>query len=172
MLDWPTAPMRIQDPRTTSYITPAEPQNGSWPPSRATARRTRDLDPHRRATTSPSPYPRTSHRRDSGKAELIWCARQDALASSRLTFLVHRHFPLQRKQVIEPHQRPNILRSHGFAGFQHLGLSGCCVSQGVKLIAARLSSKASHKSLRSLGPPPSGEDARDRPNHRSIHRAC
>ena len=34
-------------------------------------------------------------------------------------------------------------------------------SQGVELIIARLSSKASQESLRSLGPPPSGEDARD-----------
>ena len=41
-------------------------------------------------------------------------------------------------------------------------------SQGVELIAARLSSKASQESLRSLGPPPSGEDARDRPKYRSV----
>ena len=41
-------------------------------------------------------------------------------------------------------------------------------SQGVDLIAARLSSKASQESLRSLGPPPSGEDARDRPKYRSV----
>jgi hypothetical protein len=41
-------------------------------------------------------------------------------------------------------------------------------SQGVELIAAQLSSKASQESLRSLGPPPSGEDARDRPKYRSV----
>lgn len=41
-------------------------------------------------------------------------------------------------------------------------------SQGVELIAARLSSDTSQESLRSLGPPPSGEDARDRPKYRSV----
>jgi hypothetical protein len=41
-------------------------------------------------------------------------------------------------------------------------------SQGVELIAAQLSSKASQESSRSLGPPPSGEDARDRPKYRSV----
>ena len=41
-------------------------------------------------------------------------------------------------------------------------------SQGVELIAARLSSKASQESLHSLGPPPNGEDARDRPKYRSV----
>ena len=40
-------------------------------------------------------------------------------------------------------------------------------SQGVELIAARLSSRASQESLYSLGPP-SGEDARDRPKYRSV----
>ena len=40
-----------------------------------------------------------------------------------------------------------------------------------ELIAARLSSKPSQESLRSLGQPPSGEDARDRPKHRSVRRA-
>ena len=41
-------------------------------------------------------------------------------------------------------------------------------SQGVELIAARLSSKASQESLRSLGPPPSGNDLRDRSKYRSV----
>ena len=83
--------MRIQDPRTLTYITPTEPQNGSWLPSRTTAR-------DEAATTGQRPaHLRTSehlHRRDFRKTKLMWCARQDAFAS--LHFSVG-HLPLQRK---------------------------------------------------------------------------
>jgi len=51
------------------------------------ARQNRDRDHHRRATTSPSPYPRIPHRWDFGKTEMMWCVRQDALASNRLSYI-------------------------------------------------------------------------------------
>jgi len=91
-LYWPSAPYAHTRPqvtdvryacRTVKRVLAALAHND--PP-----RRNRD----HRATTSPSPYPRTPHRRDFGKTELMWCARQDAFAS--LHFRVG-HLPLQRK---------------------------------------------------------------------------
>ena len=53
-------------------------------------------------------------------------------------------------------------------GAEEVGERLLRASQGVELIAARLSSKTSQESLRSLGPPPSGDDARDRSKYRSV----
>ena len=53
-------------------------------------------------------------------------------------------------------------------GAEEVGERLLRASQGVELIAARLSSKASQESLRSLGPPPGGDDVRDRSRYRSV----
>ena len=69
--------------------------------------------------------------------------------------------------MIEQRQRPNALRPRDMLDLSTrverlLRESRCRVDRSTTLI------QASQESLRSLGPPPSGEDARDRPKHRSV----
>ena len=83
-LDWPTARvMRIKDPTTPTYITPAEPQNGSWP----RAQRPAATKPRPPGNDQPTSIPQNTPQTGLWGTELVWYARQDALASNRLSYI-------------------------------------------------------------------------------------
>jgi len=87
-LDSPTARvMRIKDPTTPTYITPAEPKNGSWP----RAQRPAATKPRPPGNDQPTSIPQNTPQTGFWGTELVWYARQDALASNRLSYILSTH---------------------------------------------------------------------------------